>query len=360
MEPLPRKKKEPITGVSRDPDNKLIVQKSVPLSALWQSDLTLSEFKILDSYLSRIDSHHPEKRAVRFEKGELEKLLGVKRIRTDELKLRVEHLMKPLILKDGARGFRGLALFEEAVCRSDENGVWQVDLECTQKAMKYFFNIENLGYLRYKLRCVAGLSSRYSYILFVYLEGNRFRKSWEISFDELKHLLACENEPTYQQFYRFNDRLLKRCHKELNEKTECHFSYEPIKKGRSVVAVRFAVETLPELDVEPIDPDQYTFDDLHLKQIDDDRENICCGFGGMDFDGFTLDQLRALKDLSWPKMRQEDVDRHKAVLGDIKLACEYATADYLRQQILRAKTRNPKNLYNYVCKMIENDKGGNT
>lgn len=350
---MPRKKKEPITGVSRDPDNKLIVQKSVPLSALWQSDLTLAEFKILDTYLSRIDSHKPDRRAVRFEKGELEKLLGVKRIRTDELKMRVEHLMKPLILKDGARGFRGLALFEEAVCQVDENGVWQVDLECTQKAMKYFFNIENLGYLRYKLRCVAGLSSRYSYILFVYLEGNRFRKSWEISFDELKHLLACENEPTYKQFYRFNDRLLKRCHKELNEKTECHFTYEPVKKGRAVVAVRFTVETLPELDVHPVDPDQYTFDDL--QRIDEDRDSICGGFSEPEFADFSEEQLRALKDLGWSKIRPEDVDRHKSVLGDAKMACEYAVSDYLRQKILAAQTRHPKNLYAYVCKMVSND-----
>ena len=54
-------------------------------------------------------------------------------------------------------------------------------------------------------------------------------------------------------------------------------------------------------------------------------------------------------------MRQEDVERHNEVLGDYKMACEYATADYLRQQILMAKTRHPKSLYSYVCKMISND-----
>lgn len=258
---MPRKKKkEPITGISKDPDNKLIVQKSTPLAALWRSELTLAEFKILDAYLSRIDSHKPERRSVRFEKGEIEKLLGVKKINVADLKSRVSHLMQPLILDDGPRSFRGLSLFDEAICDSDEYGVWQVDLECSQKAMQYFFNIESLGYLRYKLRCVANLTSRYSYILFTYLESNRFRRSWEIEFDELKHLLSCDAEATYKQFYRFNDLILKKCWSELNEKTECRFAYEPIKKGRTVTAIRFTLETLSSMEL-PEDPDQMTFDD---------------------------------------------------------------------------------------------------
>ena len=57
------------------------------------------------------------------------------------------------------KGFRIVTLFEEAVAEQDDYGLWQVKLECTQKAMKYFFNIENLGYLRYKLRCITSLTS---------------------------------------------------------------------------------------------------------------------------------------------------------------------------------------------------------
>ena len=76
---MARKKIEPITSLGSE--DKLTVQKSLPLFALWRSELTLAEFKILDTYLSRIDSHKPEKRAVMFEKGELEKILGVKTLR---------------------------------------------------------------------------------------------------------------------------------------------------------------------------------------------------------------------------------------------------------------------------------------
>ena len=148
--------------------------------------------------------------------------------------------------KDENKGFQLVTLFEEAEAEQDDDGLWNVKLECTQKAMKYFFNIENLGYLRYKLRCITSLTSRYTYIMFIYLEANRFRKSWEISLEELKKILHCENEATYNEFRFFNVKILKKVQKEMHEKTECRYSYFPVKRGRSVKAIRFEVETLPK------------------------------------------------------------------------------------------------------------------
>lgn len=244
---MARKKIDPIVGLGYE--NKLTVQKSLPLFALWRSDLTLSEFKILDTYLSRIDSHKPEKRAIILEKGEIENALGIQKINNQDLKLRLKHLMGNVVEvpdKDEKKGFQLVTLFEEAKAEQDDDGLWNVKLECTQKAMKYFFNIENLGYLRYKLRCITSLTSRYTYIMFIYLEANRFRKSWEVPLEELKKILHCENEATYNEFRFFNVKILKKVQKEMHEKTECQYSYFPIKRGRSVKAIRFEVKTLPK------------------------------------------------------------------------------------------------------------------
>lgn len=244
---MARKKIDPIVGLGYE--NKLTVQKSLPLFALWRSDLTLSEFKILDTYLSRIDSHKPEKRAIILEKGEIENALGIQKINNQDLKLRLKHLMGNVVEvpdKDEKKGFQFVTLFEEAEAEQDDDGLWNVKLECTQKAMKYFFYIENLGYLRYKLRCITSLTSRYTYIMFIYLEANRFRKSWEVPLEELKKILHCENEATYNEFRFFNVKILKKVQKEMHEKTECQYSYFPIKRGRSVKAIRFEVETLPK------------------------------------------------------------------------------------------------------------------
>ena len=349
---MPKKKTEPIVSLSNV--DKLTVQKSLPLFALWQSDLTLAEFKILDTYLARIDSHKPDKRAVVFTKGELEEKLGVQRINQKDLEVRLKHLMGSVVkLEDteSKKGFRLVTLFEEAVAEQDDYGLWQVKLECTQKAMKYFFNIDNLGYLRYKLRCITSLTSRYTYIMFIYLEANRFRKEWEVDLEELKLILHCDSEETYKEYKHFNNLILKKIQKEMHEKTECRFSYEPVKKGRSVVAIRFAVETLPKLTFEEVDPNQQTVDDWQ----DNGRDEICNGFSSKEFEGFTDEQLQLLKDLAWSKKRDEDVMRHKETLNDMVMACEFAVSDYLRQTILTARMRKPKNLFLYVKKMVEND-----
>lgn len=240
-----RSKKKPIIpdyeGMGVHPENAEI-QKARPLQSLSETNLTLPEFKILDAYLARINSHDPEKRTVRLEKGELEKVLGVTRILKDDLNKRLRNLFQIIEVKDESKrkGFKLINLFEEADAEQDDDGLWQITLTCTSSAREYVFNIDNLGYLRYRLKSVINLTSRYSYVLFLYLLDNRFRKTWSITFEDLKTLLAC-NAERYKQFKFFNAEILKKCQKELSEKTDIRFDYKPIKRGRSISAVEFTI-----------------------------------------------------------------------------------------------------------------------
>ena len=266
-----QKEESSIVGIPQNSEEKLSIQKSTPLYGLWRSELSLADFKILDTYLSRINSHDPTHRTVRFEKGEIENLLGVKQLKAEELKKRLRHLgtMVPVDDPTQADKFRMVSLFEEAICEADDAGVWQVELTCTNAAREYIFNIENLGYFRYKLRTVTQLRSRYSYILFMYLEKNRHMHSvWEVDLDELKLLLRCDQEETYRQYKRFNDLILKRCHKELTGNTDCQFTYEPVRRGRKVSAVRFYLGTIAgQL------AGQMTFADIGGVKVGDDERS---------------------------------------------------------------------------------------
>lgn len=351
---MARKKIEPIESLGTDVD-KLLVQKSRPLFALWQSELTLAEFKILDTYLSRIDSHKPNDRAVRFGKGELEELLGVKRIRTKELDERLKHLMTTVKIEDSSnkRGFTRIALFEEAVAEQDDNGLWQVRLECTQKAMKYIFNVENLGYLRYKLRCITSLKSRQAYVLFTFLEANRFRTPIEVELQELKEILCCDKEETYKEYKRFNDRVLKRIQQELNEKTECKFSYEPIKKGRSVVAIRFILETLPKASIEEIDPNQITLDDYLENDSKEFWENaITAEDGKCEFTKEQIEEIRTiLRTIPTRKLPQDT----STGMDDLS----FRRYHYITQQMATMNRcdseKKIKNRFAYFVKMLKKD-----
>ena len=342
---MPKRKKLPVVPdyIGLGDVEKLTAQKSTPLQSLTQTDLTLPELKILDVYLSRIDSHDPEKRTVQIEKGELERVLGVTRILKDDLDKRLRHLFQAVEVKDKTKrkGFKIISLFEEADAEPDENDLWTITLTCTLPAREYIFNIENLGYLRYRLKNIIELKSRYSYILFMYLENNRgFRNSWEIKLDDLKELLKC-NAETYKTFFRFNGLVLSKCHQEINEKTDCKFDYEPIKRGRAIVAIRFTLKTLKQLAVEDVAnlpevqsmPDNRPLWESALKEWKLSQEK--------------LDELAALLD-PIPKSKlpeAEDTEQSKYKYIALK------AAEIKR----RSKEKRISNRFAYLKKMIDAD-----
>lgn len=342
------KKKETssIESIGRNPD-KMLVQKSRPLFALWRSELTLQEFKILDTYLARIDSHQPEKRVVVFEKGELEQLLGVTKINHKQLKDRLKHLMGNVVEVGNPKEPKSMhliTLFDEAIAKQDENtGLWEVRMECSQKAMRYCFNIEQLGYLRYKLRGIVSLQSRYSYILFLYLESQRKFKSWIVDLDELKVILKCDKEETYKEFKRFNDLILKRSQKEILEKTDQRFTYETIKKNRRVVGIKFTVQTLT--DILPEEPED--LEELPAWYDEDINDPLvllsdACG------NEFNREEMQVILEIVRTKNIPED-----------EYGVETARYHYLRQRYaqlnLRAQNDKIKHRYSYFVKMLQND-----
>jgi hypothetical protein len=353
---MARKKAEPIISLGND--DELTVQKSLPLFSLWKSDLTLAEFKILDTYLGRIDSHKPDRRTVVFEKGELEKLLGVKRIRTAELDERLKHLGTPIRIDDKTsknKKFSRVCLFEKSVAERDDNGLWQVELTASPSAMKYFFDIENLGYLRYKLRCVMNLNSRYSYILFCYLENNRFRKTWEVDLEQLKTILNCEQEECYKQYKVFNDRLMKRVYKEIHEKTECRYSYEPIKQGKRVVKIRFTVQSLaPEIDRKLRVMEENGQMDLETyEQLQNDELNLEPWKAELAGEDFTPAEMELLAQYLYavPDSKMPDMTFGLWANRTHYIAQKLATMNAY------AEKKPIKNRFNYLLAMIKADAG---
>lgn len=341
---MAKKKIEPIESLGTA--DKLTVQKSKPLFALWQSELTLAEFKILDTYLGRINSHDDEHRTVKFEKGELEELLGVKQLKPQVLDDRLKHLMTTVRIPDESikRGFTRIALFEKAHAEQDEYGVWEAELTCTETAKQYIFNIEEIQYLRYKLKNIINIKSRYTYIMFLYLWENKYRGTWEIDLAELKAMLNCDNEPSYDKFKVFNDRILKRVQNEMHEVTDIQYDYETVKRGRSVVAVRFIYKTREVLD--EVDANQMTLEQWQ----EENREGALWEEAVEEF-GFTSEQITALQEVlvCIPEHRMPQ-----------SIAC-YDAIDlrryhYMRIKVAEMKNRpNIKNHYSYLLKMLKQD-----
>lgn len=355
---MPRRKKLPpmpdYKDGGRSPETHLI-QKSNPLLSLSETDMTLPELKILDVYLDRIDSHDEEKRTVQFEKGEIEEMLGVSRILKHDLEKRLRHLAQVVKVEDETKpkGFKLVSLFEEIDAWQDDDGLWQISLTCTNRAREYIFNIDNIGYLRYRLKSVINLTSRYSYVLYLWLEHNRFRRSWETDLAELKALLRCTAD-TYSQFKRFNDLVLKKSQKEILEKTDCRFSYETVKRGRSVKAVRFTVETLPEIDAIP---GQMNLMDFGLTQDDhiEFLRSACAPSGGDSEPEFSRAEMQQLYEIlvCIPEYKFPYDTTTGTDSMDMR-RYHYLSMCYAKMNRIAEKTKI-KNRFAYFCKIIKED-----
>ena len=150
--------------------------------------------------------------------------------------------------------------------------------------------------------------------------------------------------------------ILKKAKKELFEKTECRFSYEPIKRGRTVVAVRFTLESLalPDAGTPPL-AGQVSFDDV--PEPDDDNwtefyQSACCpaGTDQPEFSPEEMEQLlcivRSLPDDKLPANEMGLQFRQHAYLQERYAALNRAAAQ-----------KKIKHRFAYMLKMIKSDAG---
>ena len=233
---------------TKDPNNKILLQKAGNLYSIWRSKLSPDEYRILDAFLGKLDPSHPDKRKYTFSRGEMESLLGRTEISAQELSDMLSQLMGSVMSiyeLPNLDCVNLVTIFEGSESGQSRDGKWTVSLQCTMAARKHFLQEKRMGYFRYKLRSVSRLKSRYSFLLFCYIENNRHRGTWLESVDSLRDLLGCY-EPTYELFKNFRALILKPSFREILEKTECQFEFDVQKTNRFVTGIRFTIHELPE------------------------------------------------------------------------------------------------------------------
>lgn len=388
-----KEEKEPYTTLGGN-STELTVQKSRPFQTLLQSKLSLIAHKILDIYLARINSHNPQNNSIIFKKDELEKILGVKEIKFQSLHSVLEELKQPYKVFDKKKnGYSIITIFEHASLNKDTNGLWDISLQCSESALPYIFQIEKKGYVKYKLKNILTLKSKYSYILYVYLESQRtMHLTWNIKIDDIKKLLQCDTQETYNEYKHFNNKVLKRAQQELNKKTDCNFHYEPIKAGRSVIKIKITLSSKSEIknNSKLIDEFNHNFDDIEKileiagitdgEQIDfsnnhfDIKQNDCCncdeihwydpfypqpkedetlysviskGVDLVPYEGYSeLESL--IKDVPESKLP-------KNIFSDVSLSRIDYVKSKIREMELYDNQKQIKNKYSYLWKMIYKD-----
>lgn len=225
-------------------DENNIIEKSKPLLLAKKIPYSLAQFKLLETYLSLINPRDLETTRRVFKLRDYENLLGVDRMKMENLRENLSGLMtiQITIPYDGYKsGFMITNLFETAEVINDDRYGWLIVMRCSKTAQEILFDIKDLSYLKYILRNIIFMNSTYSMLLYQYLRNNMFRNSWSVPTRTLRkdHLWATSS--TYSDFMRFNEMVLKPSLLEVNEKTDLIAKYETIFTNGKVQDIRFMV-----------------------------------------------------------------------------------------------------------------------
>jgi hypothetical protein len=342
-------------------DPKHWVQKSDPLVLMRGVPFSLGELKILDTYISRINAADESRTTVIFTKEEYEELMGITSVDYRTLKKYTEGMLgKVVTLEMPNKSFLQFVLFTAAYYHLDDYGVPIIELSCSPQAKELFFCIGKYHYFKYALENVINLTHKASYLLYIYILPNRYRGTWTISLEELRdNVLDCKKQESYQEFKIFKNRVLDPAVKEINAKTDCHFEYEPIKRGRKVVEIKFTY-----LSKEAIDG-QLSFDELPAPapQVDDEEHWI---------EVYGSERLAILAEGCNYEFDKSQMEQISCVLTRIHIPKEANTNDltfgrlfYLKEKYsaLNAEVakkesngeKNIKNRFRYFLKMLEQD-----
>lgn len=109
-------------------------------------------------------------------------------------------------------------------------------ISLTNEVMPYLTQIKG-QFTRYQLRNISAFNSVYSIRIYELCYQYKSRGVREISLEDLKKWLQVEDK--YPAYFDFKKRVIAPAILEINEKSDLHVDFEPIKKGRSVVALKF-------------------------------------------------------------------------------------------------------------------------
>jgi len=223
-------------------NDEYIIEESKPLILAKKMPYSLAQFKLLNTYLSLINPRDPSTVTRVFKLKDYLDLLGVERMNMESLANNLSGLMSIQItvpFKGYKDGFMITNLFETATVIRDEEYGWIIEMKCCDKARKLLFNIQELNYIKYILKNVIFLNSVYSMLLYQYIRYNLYRGTWEESVSALRKEYLKAAKPTYSNFMKFNEFILKPCIEEINNKTDVSVKYNTVFVNGVVRNIRF-------------------------------------------------------------------------------------------------------------------------
>ena len=310
---------------------------------------TVGEFKLLDTYLSRINARDPNSGAVSFTRTEYCELLGLDpSMRKEQLQRYTQHFLGNSVVINRGDEWGAYSLFTTAEAKNDKDtGQVIITIKCNPDLKDIFFNLAEDGYVRYKLKNIINLEGKYAVRLYSMLKDRPF--GFKVGLDELKDYLNVNTKSNrYDQFKYFSAEILKKAIQEINERTDITADFEKVTQGRKVVAVKFTVKSKAPALPEPTEDDDEEEENMSLFGLDEEKPDDPMEFysGALD-DEFTREQVQVLVDAAAPHVPYDmTMD-----LYDKQMWLYH----YLQSKFLLMKASGAKNPFAWLRGAVKND-----
>ena len=233
--------------MSQKSDNKLElgfkVERSNELNTLRPTGMNLTEVRFLAIYQAKINARKPETRTVVFSLAEFVKIMEIKELNIQYIKNVADRIIcKPVHIPStsGTNGFTAIPLFNECeVYQDNATGEWKVKIECHQKALPYMFEMKR-NYFTYELWNALKLKSVNQLRMYEILKQYEKIGERTITLDELKNMLGI-NKGSQAKYQDFRREVLEVCQKALEQHTDIKYTFEPIRRGRKIHALKFII-----------------------------------------------------------------------------------------------------------------------
>lgn len=117
-------------------------------------------------------------------------------------------------------------------------GSGKITVRLDEDIQKYVIGLFD-NFTQYELLSTLPMKSSYSFRIYELLKSYAFTKHHTFDIDDLKSKLAAANYVNFKDFRRY---VLEVATKEINLYTDLEISWEPIKKGKKVIQVKFDIK----------------------------------------------------------------------------------------------------------------------
>ena len=230
-------------------DNRLIVSKY---------HLTLAQIKFISFMSSQIRKDDEDFYIYSFKINDILNVLGMQRVNYKRLRVSLRELMTKYIVLENTQYDIKETTFLSFFHIDKKNDLINIRFD---KSLKPFLLQLNKKFTKLSLKKILRFNSQYTIRMYEIIESKaniyeRYKNKHELEFEyeieEFKEIMVgdynykteqIEILKSYTLYNNFKRKVLDICYKELKEKGDYYFEYEPIKTGRKVTSIKFKIHT---------------------------------------------------------------------------------------------------------------------